>query len=1136
MFNKDTFRLIKRTKKRFLTLFVIVVIGVAFMVGLLSSSPYLQYSVDAYDREYNLMDVQIYSSYGFCDEDIDAIADTRGVKNVEGTRFVDVFGTKGDDNVFVTRLQEMDLSVNRYNLIEGRLPKNDREALIVGSVYEGTFEIGDTVYVSLDDQEEIDERLVNQKFKIVGKVETPQYMAATNEVSTLDNLDLNAILFIPNDNFIFDYYTSLYVTFDSTQDKLAFSETYQDEVDRNLRVLERTKENQSSFLKDKIIAEAEQKIADGQQELDDKLAEANEEIAKNQKKLDEAYIQIITGEAQISANETQLKAGEEEIKKNQAIIDANQKKVDEGIAYVESSTGMPFDQAYETLEASYNLYRSLELVRDDLPNQATNAAETIKQNETRINELSQKLNGDGTPENPNKRELLIAKRAEKTALELELSTLEEGTPEYEAKSLEIEAKSQEIADLEKEITTLDGEIRFLKSENLALQALIDNQGNATEEIQKMLDEIDKQAGGDIKSAYLNIKQLKEGISQLETGKAQLEAAKRQIASGKEQLVKAKEEIAKGRKEYESGVKQLDDAIYELETEKEKAENDLAKARQDLEELPEADWMILDRNSHYSSVMFDATLGQMNSIGHIFPLLFFMVAALVCLTTMTRLIDEERTQLGVFSALGFSKAKIISKYVIYAALASLGGSLIGIVVGVYTFPLVIYQAWRLMYFLPDVKMVLLPRVAVTGVASFSLLMMGVTYYVAHRELKTMPSQLMRPKPPKTAKKVLVEKIPFIWNHLSFTTKITVRNIFRYKSRFVMTVIGVAGCTGLLVAGYGIKDSISDVIKLNFSEIYKYNYTVALEDDRYEEPIYNALISDSNNEQVVPFMKYVSKVYFEDEDDKTISVEIFDDRQIDRVVELRTRKEGEELDIHGDGVIISEKFAKIHDLHVGDELTIESKNGIKAIVEIDGICEMYFQHHLFMSRDLYEDVFNENAHNEYIAVLAQDGEALKADLASQDGIVSITSFEPMIESFENMIQALDFIIMVIILAAGSLAFVVLMNLTAVNISERLREIATLKVLGFNDKEVNHYIFEEIIILTIIGGLVGAPVGKLEHTIIMSVIDVEMVMFGSNIRFASFAYGFVITMCFTAIVLVFMSKTLKQVEMVESLKSVE
>ena len=1136
MFNRDTFRLIKRTKKRFLTLFVIVIIGVAFMIGLFSSSPYLQYSVDAYDREYNLMDVQLYSSYGFCDEDIEAIKDTRGVKDAEGTHFVDVFATTGDEHVFVTRLQEADLDINQTKLIEGRLPKKPNEALVINALYETRFKIGDKVTVKLDDEEELKEKVANQIFEVVGIVESPQYMSATQEVSTLDNLDLETVLYIPNSNFIFDYYTSVYVTFESTTDMLAFSNQYQDEIDRNVRVLDRTKEQQDGYLKEKIIADVEKEIAEGEQELEDKVNEATAEIAKNQDRLDEAYIQLVTGESQITLNETQIEKGEKEIEKNEAIIKSNQEKIDAGIKAVEKQSGKPFNEAYEELETAYNLYRSLEMIKNDLPNQVGEASQKIVANKEKIANNNVILNGDGTAENPGKRAELLALETEKEVLEAELALLVPDSEEYLAKEAEIAAKQVEIDTLVKEIDAITIENEALVGENIALQAIIDNQDGASEQIQGMLDKIDEEAGGSVETAYLGVKQLKDGIEQLEAGKAQLAAAKKEIETGKAQLLEAKTELAKGRKEYESGVKQLDDAVYQLETEKEKAQNELAKARQDLEELPDAEWMILDRNSHYSSVMFDATLGQMNSIGHIFPLLFFAVAALVCLTTMTRLIDEERTQLGVFSALGFSKNKIISKYVLYAFLASFGGSLVGIVVGVFTFPLVIYQAWRLMYLLPEVKMILLPSVAFAGVASFTLLMMGVTYYVAHRELKTMPSQLMRPKPPKTAKQVLVEKIPFIWNHLSFTSKITVRNIFRYKSRFVMTVIGVAGCTGLLVAGYGIKDSISDVIKLNFSEIYKYNYTIALEDDRYEKPVYEALLEDSNNEQVVPFMKYISKVYFEDEDEKTISVEVFDERQIDRVVNLRTRKNHDPLDISGDGVIISEKFAKIHNLKVGDEVTIESKNGIKAIVEIDGICEMYFQHHIFMSDELYEDLFNENVHNEYIGIIAKDGDALNKDILNQEGVVSITSFEPMIESFENMIQALDFIIMVIILAAGSLAFVVLMNLTAVNISERLREIATLKVLGFNDKEVNHYIFEEIIILTVIGGLVGAPIGKLEHTIIMSVIDVEMVMFGSNIRLASFVYGFLITMCFTAIVLFFMKKNLKEVEMVESLKSVE
>ena len=1109
MFNKDTFRLIKRTKKRFLTLFIIVIIGVGFMVGLLSSSPYLQYSVDKYNDEYNLMDVQIYSSYGFCDEDLDAIKKTRGVEKIQGTKFVDAYGRTNADNYLVTRVQELDSKVNQFKLKEGKLPSKSNEALVLDSKYNNNFKIGDVII--LDD---VDEKLSNNKYTIVGKVDSPQYLSATLEVSTLKNLDLNTVIYVPNENFIFDFYTSVFVTFDDTNDKVAFTKEYNETVDKDIRVLERTKNAQSNYLKEQIIEDVKKQISDGQTELDTKLADAEKEIAVNENKLNDAYLQIVTGEAQINATKKQLDQAKKEIQVNQKLIDENQKKVDEGLKLVENS-GKTFDVAYKEAETAYNLYISLELAQKQLPDKIKAGETKLAANKTEIDSLQSQI----LP----KQAQLIEEKAKLEALKVELSLLTPDTSEYETKSLEVEAQETKVSDLETEINKTNVKIAELQAENAALKAFLESDNEKV--IQDTLDELNKQ--GDVKEIYYNLKQLKDGQEQLASAKIQLSAGKSKLEDGKKQLASAEEDLKKGRSQYQYGLSQLNEAKETLETEKEKAEIELAKAKQQLDELPEADWMILNRDAHYSSVMFKSTLDQMGSIGRIFPLLFFAVAALVCLTTMTRLIDEERTQLGVFSALGFSKIQIILKYVLYAFLASFGGSLIGIVVGVYTFPLVIYWAWRLMYYLPPVQKVLLPEVAFTGVVSFTLLMMGVTYYVAHRELKTMPSQLMRPKPPKTAKQTFIEKIPVIWNHLSFTSRITARNILRYKKRFVMTVIGVAGCTGLLVAGWGIKDSIADVIRLNFTEIYQYDYTISLEDSKYEESVYKALDKDDNI--VVPFEQYMSKVYLEDKN-KTISVEVFDKDNIDKVVNLRTRKKQTPLNIKGDGVIISEKFAKDNHLNIGDEITIESKNGIKSVVDIDGICEMYFQHHLFMSDELYEEVFNEKNHNTKLALISDEKPA------EMEGIQSITSFEPMIKSFENMIQALDFIIIVIILAAGSLAFVVLMNLTAVNISERLREIATLKVLGFNDKEINHYIFEEILILTIIGGLVGLPVGKLEHTIIMTTIDVEMVMFGSNIRFLSFFYGFLVTMCFTAIVLFFMKKNLKDVEMVESLKSVE
>ena len=494
----------------------------------------------------------------------------------------------------------------------------------------------------------------------------------------------------------------------------------------------------------------------------------------------------------------------------------------------------------------------------------------------------------------------------------------------------------------------------------------------------------------------------------------------------------------------------------------------------------------------------------------------------------------RGQIGVFRALGFSRKQIIGKYVTYALLATLIGSFVGIFVGMAIFPTVIYNTWRLMYDLPAMKLYFPPQFVIICVLAFTVLMSGVTYIVCNSTLKEMPSQLLRPKAPKNARKVFLENISFIWRKLSFTSKVTARNLIRYKMRFFMTVIGVAGCTGLLVIGWGVKDSISDVVNLQYGHIFNYNYSINLENDNSVAEMTEILKSDLDNELVVEMMTYASKVYIDGE--PTINVIVTDARDGNDIFLLHATNKKDDIKIKNTGVIISEKFAKNHDLHKGDTIVIESTNGIKAQVKISEICEMYFQHYLFISQDYYRAMFEEPVHTTVIAVKNTTGEIDISQITELDGYASTVDFSSLINQFSIMISALNYIILVIILTAGSLAFVVLTNLTQVNISERVREIATLKVLGFRRNEVYSYIFKEIMLLSVIGGLIGLPLGVLEHHFIMGVISMEMVMFGMTLKLPTYLYAYGITILFTVIVLLMTRKSLTKIEMIESLKSVE
>lgn len=1095
MFHKDTLRLIKKTFKRFLTIFLMVLIGVSFMVGLLATKPIMHKSVDIYYDETNFMDVQVYSSYGFNHEDVKALQKSEVVEDISATRFVDVMAHVNEKS-YVTRVQEISSDVNHYELISGRMPQNEQEALTLGSSSFGTaFKEGTTVSLYLEDGE-VSDSLAYEEYTIVGTLRSPQYMSSSKETSTLNNLNIEGVIYVDNDDFKSKYYTSIYLTIQGADEYVAFSKEYKNYIEKNIKELELIADSQENHIKEEIIQEIEAEIEKGEKELLDQTSLAQKEIDEGYKQLNDAYQKIADGEKEIQTNEQKLLDGQKEIDKNRQLLEKNQLEIENAKKQIEQETGKDYDDAVAQIVQLHDIYIALEEIQKESENNTT-LSELVEENKTEVNEL----------------------RKENTKLTLQLLELQ-----FKG------ASDEEIAAVQNQIEENNTRIEVLTMENVLLEQVIQIVDNKP--INKVLGLLDRLSNGSVKESYANIMQLKEGERQIQEGFSKLESAQKEIDSGKVQIEKAKKELEAGKKDYEAGLVKLKKGQAELDEKSEEGRIELEKAKQQLDELPEAGWMILDRESHFSTAMYDSNAEQMGKIGAVFPLLFFLVAALVCMTTMKRLVDEQRGQIGIFSALGFSKNQIIGKYVLYAFIASILGSLIGIVIGIPIFPNVIYFCWRLMYDLPDAYLYLPFQSALIGVCSFTLLIVIVTYFVARSSLKEVPSQLMRPKAPKKAKKVFLENVTWIWNRLSFTSKVTARNLIRYKSRFFMTIIGVAGCTSLLVLGFGIKDSISSIIDIQYGEVILYDITVTLDDHKMLDEWMDEFRKEDDVETIVPLKTYSTKVYLDEE--KTMNTYIVSENNVDDILDLRERKRHVPLELD-QGVIISEKFSKLHNIQVGDKIKIESSHGLKKEVEVSGICEMYFQHHLFITEEYYEEIFNETVYYDQIAI-STNSTSFISDYENEEGIKSVTDFEVMKDMFKTMIEALDIIVIVILLASGSLAFVVLVNLTEVNISERIREIATLKVLGFNDQEVNMYIFKEIFLLTILGAFIGLGLGKIELGYVMSIIDMEITMFGNQIEPLSYIYGFMITIGFAILVSIFMRRSLRKVEMIESLKSVE
>lgn len=570
-----------------------------------------------------------------------------------------------------------------------------------------------------------------------------------------------------------------------------------------------------------------------------------------------------------------------------------------------------------------------------------------------------------------------------------------------------------------------------------------------------------------------------------------------------------------------------------------------KAEEEIEEkVSNFTWLTLTRNESYSFVDYKQSASRMGAIASVFPVFFIIVAGLVCLTTMARLVDEHRGLIGTYKALGYSQLTISLKYILYALIASLFGGIVGCMVGLKVFPYIIINAWNIIYQIPDIVAANHTLLSVIAISSLTITTLFVTAIACSDSTNEVPSELMRPKAPINGKKILLEKIGFIWKRLNFTTKVTMRNLFLYKKRFIMTIIGIAGCGALILAGFGIKDSVGSIIKNQYGEIFKYDLLISLNDEITDEDK-ETLVSDiSNNllyKDYILDYNYTETATKEDTSIETGITVIENATEYTNFLTFRDRNTSKKYKLTDDGAILSEKLAKNLGVKVGDSLYINDAKGNEISIKVSAICEMYVGHNIYISKAYYESLTGENLTSNRILVKLPDStdetiNLVSSDLMNRDSVKALTFVSSNKERFENMIKSLDVVTYVLIISAGLLAFVVVYNLINVNISERIREIATTKVLGFYNYEVGMYVYREIILLTLIGGIFGLILGRLLHIYIMTTVELEDVMFGSYISVKSFVLTYLITFVFSLIVDLVMYPRLSKIKMVESLKSVE
>ena len=640
-------------------------------------------------------------------------------------------------------------------------------------------------------------------------------------------------------------------------------------------------------------------------------------------------------------------------------------------------------------------------------------------------------------------------------------------------------------------------------------------------------------------------QLQYAQGQIDNGYAQLEAARQQIAGAEAGIISGEQEIASGWEEYYAGEAEANAEIAEGEQKIAEAQAELADAKAEVAELEKPKWYIYDRNDLPDYSGYGDNADRMKAIGEVFPVIFFLVAALISLTTMTRMVEEQRTQIGTLKALGYSRRSIAGKYLGYAFWATVGGCVFGVLIGEKILPYIIVTAYGIMY--PHMNTVVIPYNLYYGVsASLTALLctMGATLFSCYKELREQAAELMRPPAPKKGKRVFLEKIPSLWSQFNFIWKATIRNLLRYKKRFFMTVFGIGGCMALLLVGFGLRDSIVDIAKLQYHELQLYDANIILntsaskqEQNNVEQELY---WNDQVDKTAVGYLGQMKVKHGNEEQEVYLNVpEDLQDFQ-DMVV-FRDRRSYTQYDLETEGVILTEKTAKLLEVKEGDTITLCQTGKEDVKVKVGKICENYIGHYLYMSPEIYQSLYGEEPQYNSVYFQMKKGyedqlEILGEDILKGEGALNISYTDSIEDQLDDMLGSLDIVMAVLAISAGLLAFVVLYNLNSINITERRRELATLKVLGFYDNEVSAYVYRENMILTVIGGVAGIILGSILHRFVIVTVEVDSAMFGRSIEMSSYGYSFLITLAFSVFVNLVMYFKLKKIDMVESLKSVE
>lgn len=1124
--NVSCIREIKHSFKRFLSLLVMSLLGVATFVGIKMAAPDMMKSIDKYYDNSNLYDIKVVSTLGLTNDDLKEIKNIKNVKDVYGVYSKDVLSEIKNEEV-VLKVIGINDNINKIDIVSGSKPKNNNEIIVEESMLTSEkLKIGDFITIN-------DDYLTNNEYKIVGTVKSPLYITSMTSSTNRGNTNIgsgkiNYYTYVLNDSFDINYFTEIYITVKDALKETTNNKLYLEKINDVKDAINKIKNERENIRYNEIYNEAYNEISNLKDDNIKKLNSAKKLLDESKIKLDNGkntldntYEKLKYSLVELNNNKKTLDDAKEELNNNKIKLDDAKKQIDEAEEKINSELNK-YNLTLEDINNAIEYFDNLNIPKEDIinliPNDISNYDSIIELID-KIYDMNLDKELKEFIKDPNKKDDLINKIPTDTvgydAIVSSINYISDNYNIIKDFIISDEYIDNIISKLPDDLPLYDEIINILVSikddKNNYIKLV-----NAIKEINNA--KIKYEEGLNLYNNYLN-----------------------EYNKGYELFNKYYNEYQNGLSLYNNGLNTYKSSLNlynsklkEYYDSKSMFDLKINEAMDKLNEIPKASWYIYDRldDSNYSSFIDDGN--SVSNLSKIFPTIFFVVAILISLISMSRMVEDDRGNIGILKSLGFNNKDIAKKYLLYSVLATLIGGFLGALIGFFLLPKFIWNIYKILFDVPYFAYDYNLYNVILGILVVVICICGTTLITIRKVVKEKPSDLMRPKAPTIGKRVFLERIKFIWNKLKFSNKVTIRNLFRYKKRVIMTIVGIMGCTALMLSGFGIKDSIVTIPDKQYNDIFKFDEMIYITGDNSYEKLNDMFLNKHIKERLD--VNINSSIMSNGYNVNVLT--FYNSNKLGNIINLKDIKTKNKLTIEDNKVIITDKLSQLTNKNVNDKIILTDSNNKEYEFIISGICENYVGNYVFMNKNTYENkigIYNTNVSFIKIDNLKYEDKVLKK-LLSNDNIISAVSVNQTISGVNNMLKSLDSVVAILIFLSGSLSFVVLYNLSYINICERKREIATLKVLGFTNKEVDDYIVKETIILTIIGIILGIVFGIFLTNVILNTVEIEMVRFNRYIKPTSYIITAFMVMLFTFIVSIIIHFYLKKVDMIESLKSVE